>query len=278
MQATLSKKQSILFMVLTSFMWSLAGLFIKLIDWHPVVIATLRSLIGGCVIYSAMRLQGLRVVWNRRVALAGLWLCLTMLLFVTANKLTTSTNAIVLQSTSPAFVLLFGLLLGRSISKRDLLVVGVTLGGISLFFLDKLSPGGFIGNLLAIVSGITFAALLLSANRMPDQASSLSGVLLGQLFMGVLGLPFLWLAPPILKPAAVASILVLGVVQLGLSYVLYGMAIRGCPPLTASLITLIEPLFNPIWVFLVIGELPGPFALLGGAVVIATVTLAAVKD
>ncbi len=203
----------------------------------------------------------------------------TMLLFVFANKLTTSANAIVLQSTSPLYIMVIAaLFLGARYSRRELVMVGIVMAGITLFFFDQLTPGGLLGNLLALLSGLTMALMYTASGRLPDDSSSMSALVVGHLGAALAGLPFLLLSPPAITPLSVASILILGVFQLGIPYILYAIAVRRCSPLSCSLIGMIEPLFNPVWVFLVVGEAPGFFAFIGGIIVLATVTLWSISN
>ena len=220
----ISQKKAMLLMALCAFLWSIGGLFIKLLPWHPAVICGIRSTIAASIILIYMKRMGYRLVLkDPLVWLSGLGLMGTMLLFVSANKLTTSANAIVLQSTSPLYIMVISALFFKArYSRRELVMVGVVMGGIALFFLDQLTPGGMLGNLLALCSGMTMALMFF---------------------------------------------------QLGIPYILYAIAVRRCSPLSCSLLGMIEPLLNPVWVLVVLGERPGFFALIGGIIVLGTVTL-----
>jgi len=164
------------------------------------------------------------------------------------------------------------LFLKQKVTLPDLLTVLLTMGGISLFFFDQLSPGNLFGNFVAIGAGFSMAAMYLATGS-TDEESRMSGILLGHLFTAAIGIPFLFVYETPVTMPAVLSILTLGIVQLGIPYLLYGIAVKDCPPLACSLLGAIEPLLNPVWVFLFTGERPGVFALLGGAVVIATITV-----
>lgn len=276
----ISEKKAMLLMCLCAFLWSIGGLFIKLLPWHAAVICGLRSLIAAIIILVYMRVTGCRLALkNPLVWLSGLGLMGTMLLFVFANKLTTSANAIVLQSTSPLYIMVIGaVFLGARYSRRELVMVGIVMAGITLFFFDQLTPGGLLGNLLALLSGLTMALMYTASGRLPDDSCSMSALVVGHLGAALAGLPFILLSPPEITPLSVASILILGVFQLGIPYILYAIAVRRCSPLSCSLIGMIEPLFNPVWVFLVVGEAPGFFAFIGGIIVLTTVTLWSVSN
>ncbi len=267
-----SKNRAILQMALCAGLWSIAGIFIKLIPWHAMTIAGLRSLLAGGVVLVYMRARGWRLRFDRSTWLAGVFLCITFCTFVVANKLTTAANAIVLEFTSPVFiVVLSAVLFGQRFSRADLITVALTLGGISLFFFDQLTPGGMVGNFVALSAGLFQACTYIFVGRC-DDSGRMSGIFIGHLLTALVGIPFAFFSETALQPLPVVSILVLGIVQLGIPYVLFGEASRVCPPLMCSLIGAVEPLLNPVWVFLFDGEHPGPWALAGGVIVVVTIT------
>lgn len=273
-----SQKKGILLMAICASMWSIAGIFIKQIPWNPLAIAGWRSLLAGLVVLVYIRRKKIAIQINRHSILTGVSMMVTFLSFVTANKLTTAANAIVLQFTSPVFLLILSsLFLHQRFRKGDLAVVLVTLGGISLFFLDQLSPGGMAGNCFGILAGFALAIMYLVSGSC-EEDSRMSGMLLGQLLTAVVGIPFFFGAQSPVTPGAIGSILVLGIIQLGIPYVLLALAVGKCPPLACCLIGALEPLLNPVWVFLFDGEAPGVFALIGGVVVIVAVTVWCVWD
>ncbi|MDD4583652.1 MAG: EamA family transporter, partial [Eubacteriales bacterium] len=241
------------------------------LPWNPMVIAGIRSLIASGVYQLYRKQQKHPFVLNKQSFLCGFFLSGTLIFFVAANKLTTAANAIVLQYCAPVFILILSALIFRQRFRfGDIVTVTATTAGISLFFLDKLSGGNFIGNLLAICAGIFFASMFLSTGR-ADEYSRSSGILLGHLFTAIIGIPFIFFYPTPITPGSVLSILALGIFQIGIPYIFYGLAIRHCSPLSCALISAIEPLLNPLWVFLFNGEAPGVFALIGGAIVISSV-------
>ena len=186
------ERKAMLLMCLCAFLWSIGGLFIKLLPWHAAVICGLRSFIAAVIILVYMRCTGCRLALkNPLVWLSGLGLMGTMLLFVFANKLTTSANAIVLQSTSPLYIMVIAaLFLGARYSRRELVMVGIVMAGITLFFFDQLTPGGLLGNLLALLSGLTMALMYTASGRLPDAAAQrllerhIFGLIIGRLRVG----------------------------------------------------------------------------------------------
>ena len=267
------EKTAILEMLLCAALWSIAGIFIKLVPWNGFAVAGIRSLIAGLTMLACMRLMKIRYLLNRRTLIAGFFSGCTYLCFVLSNKLTTSANAIVLQFTAPVFIVLYSaLFFRRPIRRRDLAVVLCTLCGIALFFFDQLKPGYILGNFVAIAAGMFMAGMYVAVGEIAVE-ERFSGVLNGQLLTFLVGLPFFLLTKPVMSGTALCSILILGVFQLGLSYVLYVRASRYCPPLACCLLGAIEPLLNPIWVAIFDGERPGIFALIGAVIVIVSITV-----
>ncbi len=261
-------RRALLLLLLTAVLWSLGGVLIKWVNWNPVAIAGIRSLIGAALIGTSFHRE-LRFTWTFNqiggaVAYAG-----TVVLFVIANKLTTAANAILLQYTAPVYVALFSpWFLGEQADRRDWLTLLVMLGGMALFFMDELSFDGYLGNSIALVSGLCFAWLTLFLRRQKD-SSSLPSLFLGNLLAGVIGLPFMFQSIPDLSSCV--GLLLMGVVQLGLPYILYALALRHVRAVEGILVPMIEPVLNPVWVFLMMGEKPSPWAIVGGAMILGAV-------
>ncbi|MDG4598061.1 MAG: DMT family transporter [Candidatus Contendobacter sp.] len=261
-------RRAVLMLLATAILWSLGGLLIKWVDWNPVAIAGMRSLIGAAVIAlifrKELRFSGSREQIGAAVAYAG-----TVVLFVIANKLTTAANAILLQYTAPVYVALFSpWFLGERARGKDWLSLTVILLGMSLFFGDQLSLEGYLGNGVALASGFCFAWLTLFLRRHREE-SAISALVLGNLLAGLIGLPFMFQSMP--DATGWIGLLLLGVVQLGLPYVMYALALRQVRAVEGILLPMIEPVLNPLWVFLLLGETPGPLALLGGAIILGAV-------
>ena len=260
-------------MLLCATLWSIAGIFIKLIPWNGFAVASARSLVAGLTIAVYMLISRKRFVLSKKTLLAGLLSASVYICFVCANKLTTAANAIVLQFTSPVFIVVFSaLLFGTKVKKADVTVVLFTLAGIALCFLDQLRGGYLVGNCVAVLAGMFMAGMYMSVGELEGE-ERFSGILLGQSFTFLAGLPALIVTKPELTAAAVMSVIILGVFQLGISYILYIKASRYCPPLACCLLGAVEPLLNPVWVMLFDGETPGVLALAGGIIVVGSVTL-----
>ena len=268
----------ILEMILCAVLWSIAGIFIKLLPWHGFAVASLRSLIAGITIASYMAIRHYHFSFNRRTLMSGLFCGFTYRCFATANKLTTAANAIVLQFTAPVFILIFSAVFFRQkIRKGDLIVVLVVLAGITLFFFDQLGPSTVAGNFVAIAAGMFMAGMYMTIGNI-EREERFSAVVIGQAVAFLVGLPVVIATKPVLNAVTVSSILALGIFQLGLSYVLYVSATETCPALACCLLGAVEPLLNPVWVMIFDGETPGIFALIGGIIVIVAVTAWCVWD
>ncbi len=263
------RAQAAILLILAAVLWSSGGLLIKLVDWTPLAIAGARSAVAG--LFVALLLRGrLGVDFSRTQLVACLAYAGAVICFVTSTKLTTAANAILLQYTSPLYAaLLAPRLLGEPTRRSDWFFIALALVGMGLFFGDQLSPQGLGGNLLALLSGLCVAVLALALRR-AGQASS-SPIALGNFLAALVCLPFILSAPwPGWQNLGI--IVVLGVVQLGLPYYLYSLAVRRVSALEVTLIPVLEPILNPIWVALFLGEAPGWWSLVGGVVVLGAVT------
>lgn len=266
---------AMLFMLLCALLWSMGGVLIKTLPWGSFAIAGMRSLIAACVIGGYLALRRFRLRITRRTLTMMLCIAVTYLSFVTATKLTTAANAIVIQNTAPLYVLLYyGIFRKQRFRHADYLVVFCTILGVAICFLNDLGKGGgsALGNGIALLSGVGFAAMLISTGDASEE-ERVSGLLLGQALTAAIGLPFFFAEGARLTLTTGLCILVLGVFQLGLAFVLYSIAARRCPPLVCSLLGVLEPLLNPVWVAIFAGEVPGVLSLVGGIIVIGAISL-----
>jgi len=257
-------------LLLAALGWSLAGVLFKYVQWPPLAAAGGRSLIAA-VFLIAVRGRALRFTWTplqlgTAVAYAG-----CTVLFAAANKLTTAANAILLQYTAPVWIALLGSwLLGERSTRADWLTILAVFAGMGVFLYDGLQLNNLLGIAVSIASGIFFAAMIILL-RMQKDGSPLESVIIGNVLGFCIGLPAIWSAPP-LPGQSLGALLLLGVLQLAIPYLLYSRAIKHVTALEAVLLPVIEPILNPIWVMLIIGERPSPLALLGGVIVVGAVT------
>ena len=274
----MTKNKAIFEILLCSALWSIAGILMKQVPWSGFAIASFRSLLAGGVMAVYMAARRLKLTFDRRSIFGGVALCATMTLFSVANKTTTAANAIVLQFTSPIWVLLLSaLFLKKRFRRADIAAVALTFLGIVLFFMDGLRAGNTTGNLIALGSGLTFGAYYMSLGDC-SESERMSAVLTAHALTFLIGLPAVFTTRPEFTAPAVTSMLILGVFQLGIPYVLLAHASGWCPPLICALLGALEPLLNPLWVAIFDGEVPGLAALVGGVIVIAAVTALCIYD
>ncbi len=253
--------------------WSLAGVLFKHVEWPGLAAAGGRGLIAALFLL-AVSWRSLRFTWSPLQLGAAAAYAACTVLFTLANKMTTAANAILLQYTAPVWVALLGAwLLGERTTRADWLTIATVLVGLGVFFYEGLQIGQLAGLVIALASGLGFAVMTILLRKQKD-SSALESIILGNLLGFAIGAPAMWSAPALTAPGWLALGL-LGVVQLGLAYLLYAKAIKHVTALEAVLIPVVEPILNPVWVMLDMGERPSQFALLGGAIVLGAVTLRA---
>jgi drug/metabolite transporter (DMT)-like permease len=258
--------KAIIFILIAAVLWSTGGLLIKLVDWNPMAIAGTRSGIAAMLMFAWIRKP---FKLEKPKIIGSLFYCVTVIAFVAANKMTAAANVIVLQYSAPIWVaLICRWVLKERISAIDWGAIAFVMGGIMLFFVGDIEMGQLTGNLLAIVSGIALAGFFVSM-KFAKSGSPIEVPLVGNIMAFIICIPFIFRSMPDVRSLIALSLL--GVFQLGFSYILFAEASRYLSPIDSILITVIEPLLNPIWVFLFTGEAPGIWAVMGGIVVISAV-------
>jgi drug/metabolite transporter (DMT)-like permease len=278
-------------LVVTALLFSTGGAAIKATSLNAWQVASLRSGVAAVAVW--LLVPAARRRWNWRILLVAVSFAATMVLFVAANKLTTSANAIFLQSTAPLWVLLVGpFVLHERASRHDLVFMGVVAVGMAMFFVgtdrpQATAPDPARGNVFAMLSGIGYAGVVLGLrwvgraheplSATADEAATevsevrdgdaITTVVAGNVVACVVALPLALPAPSIHTSDALV-ILYLGAVQIGLAYLLMSTAMPHVPALEASTILLVEPALNPVWSWVVHGERPSPLSLAGGAFII----------
>lgn len=262
--------RAMLLLIAANLCWSTGGWLIKGIELEGPALAGWRSLIAALFLLALRRFQ---LDWrlSRWTLLGAASFALNTVCFVTATKLTTAANAILLQYTAPVYVLLFSaMLLKERVRASDLWATGGTLVGLLLLFMDQLDGGALAGNLLALLAGLSFAGTILMLRREAD-SDPLRVVILGNL-LAAFALAPMWISQPV-AGSQWLPLLALGIGQFGMGYACYAWGIRGVSAATAVLVAAIEPVLNPIWVALLIGERPGALGMAGAALVLLAVTL-----
>lgn len=270
----MSHRTAVLTLMVTALLWSVGGLLIKSVQWHPLAIAGTRSAIAAVMLWAWLRRP--KFTWSLNQICAAIAYVATVFLFVIATQMTTAANAIFLQYTSPIYVALVGpFLLGERARRADWICVVGAILGIGLFLKDDFTPTGGWGIAAALGSGLSFASVVIFLRREKD-GSPLTALLLGNIAAALIGLPFAIGTEP--NEGAWLPLIVLGVFQLGLPYLLYGLAIPKVTALEAILIPMLEPILNPLWVGFFCGEIPGAWSLAGAGLVLASVLFRAVSS
>ena len=274
------------FVLLAVLLWSTGGVFIKLTTLDAFAVNAGRSFFAAITVAVFTYKKGLKL--DKFTLLTSFLYAGTLTCFVYANKNTTAANAIFLQYTAPIYILILApFILKEKFRVHDLITVVICLMGMSLFFLEpqnaenKLAANVFWGNVAALVSGLFFGLyfILLRHPRSLQKNPALS-VFYGNILIVLLMLPLILNRPPAqINSNDILAILFLGIFQIGIAYVLFTNGVAGgVRSLDASIIGFIEPLLNPIWVFLIIGERPSIWAIIGGAIIIAAVVFHTIKS
>lgn len=266
-----SKGASATALILCAILWSSGGILIKMVNWDPFAIAGMRSLVGVLTMFVFVRKP--RFTFSFDQIMAALSYSATMILFILANKMTTSANAVLLQYTEPVFIVILGrwLLTDEKTTFVDWLSIAGVLVGMVLFFLDDLSFTANAGNILAVISGLTFALTAIFMRRQKSARSS-DSFMLAHILTFAISIPFIVRSGP---PSAsgMVGLALLGVFQMGIPSILYGFGMAGVSAISAAILTMLEPALNPVWVALFVGEIPSARAILGGCIILACVTL-----
>ena len=267
-----SRANPLLFVLAAAILWSTGGLFIKWNTLSGLELSFCRSLFAMITIAILTRREGFGL--NIVSAAGAVLYAVLLVLFVLSTKATTAANAIFLQYTAPVYVLIFEPLIYKErFRSRDLITVLVCIGGMALFFVGQLRPQDIAGNIMALASGLCFAFyFLLLRHPRAREVNRASSVIYGNLLAVIALAP--WGLPALLNINLHDALIVsyLGVVQLGIAYAVFTEAMaRGVRSLDAGIICYIEPVLNPVWVFLVLGERPSRWALLGGTIIVVAV-------
>lgn len=265
-------RKGILFVAAAALLWSTGGIGIKGVDDPALKVTFYRSLIAAIALFALFG----REVWGRRTwkstpvflfAIFSYAACLTT--FVTATKWTTAANAIFLQYAGVIWVLLLSpLVLRETMRARDVVAVVVAFCGMALFFVGKLESRGMAGNLMALVSSVFFAGLILAIRKERDGARA--AITWGNVATALSVLPFTAGDLSLTTRSALVFVF-LGVFQVAFAYVLFVRGLARVTATEASLTGMLEPVANPLWVFLILGERPSPFAIGGAAIVLAAI-------
>ncbi len=259
-------------LLLCALLWSTSGILIKLVTWNAFAISSVRSLIAVIIICLFTRRFPKKITLD--MIITGIVYSATMILFVFANQHTTAANAILLQYTNPVFVILMAhFVLGEKARWFDFIAIIGVFGGMILFFIDDVHLSVNIGNVLGLASGVTFAATTVFLRKQRNNNPTDSFIVAhGITFL--VGIPFIFTAG-VPSTTSVIGLVLLGVFHVGIPSILYSIGVSYVTALSTVLITMIEPIMNPIWVALMYGEIPSENTILGGSVILFFIFLRA---
>lgn len=266
------------YVLLSAICFSTGGVLIKLIPWSSMTIQGIRSIFSILVVGGYMLLRRQRFVWNKTVFWGAICNTVMAFSFVAATKLTTAANAIVLQFTEPIFVILLMWFIYKKKPGKDALIAcAVVFAGILCFFFESLGAGQMAGDLLAILSGFTYALVMMMKKF--EGADFESSLIVSNIISAVVGIPvyFRDFSTAFVADAWVFMLL-LGVVQFGLSYIFLSKGLDYVSPVTASLTSTIEPILNPILVAVFYGEKIGAAAVVGAVLVVGAAAVYNVRQ
>jgi len=262
--------KGVLAVVLTALLWSSGGLLIKMISLNAMQLSFFRCIIAALVFAVIFRKKVLKV--NKLAILNAVFYATVLTLFVIATKTTTAANAIFLQSTAPIYVLIFEPIINKTRWEPiNIITIAVCFIGMILFFLGELSPGHLEGNIVALLAGVAFAAFFLGM-RKNDKEYQQSAIFYGNIIVAVICIPFI-LELETISFNDLWMVSFLGVFQIAAAYAIFTYGIKRILAVEASIISMLEPVLNPVWVFLGYGEVPTTYAILGGVIIISAITV-----
>ncbi|MBQ2925343.1 MAG: EamA family transporter [Ruminiclostridium sp.] len=265
----MSSRKGLLFVFIAAILFSIGGLCVKVIPWNAMAINSFRSIVSVILLLIFAKVTGRKFKLTPGVLIGAVSMCGVTTLYAMANKLTTAANTILLQFTAPVFVILVMWLVFKERPKRlDVITCIAVFGGVACFFLDSLGSGSFVGDVLAVLSGVCYAGVFMM-NKFPG-GDPLFATILGQVMGAVIGFPWL-IQETVFTGTALAAALALGIFQLGVAYMFFTTGIRYASPIAASLVAGIEPILNPVLVAVVLGEMITPLSLVGGVIVFVSI-------
>ena len=265
----MKQSKGIFYVLMAAVLFSIGGLCIKMVPWSPLAINGARNLISSIMIGIYLKVTHHKIVINPAVLFGAVCMTGVTTLYTIANKLTTAANTIVLQFTAPVFVIFFMWIFFKERPKRvDIIATAAVFAGILCFFIDGLSSGNMLGNIVAVLSGVAYAGVFMMNSF--EKSDSLSSIFLGQALSAVTCIWFVF-GETDFGVTAVGGILALGIFQVGLAYILMSKGLNEVPAVTASLTTAIEPILNPILVAIFYHEMITSLSFVGAVIVIIAV-------
>lgn len=263
-------RKGVFAVIIAALLWSTGGLFIKLISLNSFQLSFFRSVFAAVIIFAILR--GRAVKTNGLALLNSVSYAGVLIIFVLATKTTTAANAIFLQYTAPIFVLfLEPVFLKTKFEKINIVTIVICVLGMALFFMGDLQPGDMLGNFYALMSGVCLAFFFVGVRKNKPEFK-FSSIFYGNIMIAVLCAPSLIGMNP-LGLGDLTMVAYLGLIQIGLAYIIFTYGIAKIPAIEASLLAMIEPVLNPIWVFLGYGEQPTVYSIAGGLIIVITIVI-----
>lgn len=261
-------QKGILFVLIAGLLWSSGGLFIKLISLPAMQLAFFRCSIAAITFGIIFRKRILLL--NKLALVNSVFYAGILITFVIATKTTTAANAIFLQSTAPIYVLIFEPIFNKTKYERiNIITVAVCMVGMLLFFVGKIEPGHFEGNIIALFSGVAFAAFFLGMKKNDPKFQS-SSIFYGNILVAIISIPFMFSLEP-LTTTDLWMVTFLGVFQIAIAYAFFSAGLKRIYAVEASIISMIEPVLNPVWVIIGYGEIPSITAIIGGLIILGSI-------
>lgn len=261
-------QKGIIYVFTAALLWSSGGLFIKLISLSAMQLSFFRCSIAAITFAMIFKERIFRI--NKLSLINSIFYAIVLITFVIATKTTTAANAIFLQATAPIYVLIFEPIIGKTRYERiNIITVAVCIIGMILFFVGKLEPGHLEGNLVALISGITFAAFFLGMKKNNQQYQQ-SSIFYGNILVALICIPFIS-SIETLKTSDLMMVSFLGIFQIAVAYAFFASGLKRIQAVEASIISMIEPVLNPVWVLIGYGEVPSFTAIVGGLIILGAI-------
>ena len=265
-------KKGLIAIFASALLWSTGGLFIKLISLDAMQLSFFRCLFAAIVFAVIFKKEVFHA--NGFAFINGAFYAGILILFVVATKTTTAANAIFLQYTAPIYILIFEPLINKtSFEKINVITIIICFIGMVLFFMGELSPGHLEGNIFALLSGVAFAAFMIGMRKNKHEYQ-FSSIFYGNVMVSLICIPFI-VNLKSLSSSDLWMVAYLGIFQIGIAYAIFSYGLKRVYAIEASLIGMIEPVLNPVWVFLGYGEIPSLIAIIGGIIIITTISIRA---
>lgn len=267
----MNSRNSSLLVLLSAIFFATGGLFYKVASWNSLAICTFRSLLALVLIIGFLIVTKHKFVINKTVIFAAIGNASTSVLYSMANKMTTAGNTIVLQFTMPIYVIVLSSIINRTKpNKLEATTCFFVLLGIVLFFVDSLTAGNMLGNILALVSGVTYALFFIFNSK--EDADPLSTLAISLFLSAMVGMSeFVKTDFVNTNTTTWLAVIGLGVIQQALGHGCLAIGIKGTSAVTASLLSGLEPVLNPILVAIFYKELLTPLSLIGAIIVLASI-------